>query len=105
MSIRHGVARLAAVWSFLAGQEEAEVRELIKAIPKERISERAQITNVPVPQTLEEPDAPVSQSQEETVEVIQPSRQNAFQSALSRGSFPRSASRSVHRSSILGRGL
>ena len=38
---------------------------------QERISERAQIVDAPVPQILAEPDAPVPQLQEETVEVFQ----------------------------------
>ena len=41
-------------------------------IPWEHTSVRTQIVDVPVPQILEEPDAPVLQFQEETVERSYP---------------------------------
>ena len=52
-----------------------ETLEVVEIIPKERISERAQIVDMPVLRFLEEPVAPGSQFKMETVEVIQLSPQ------------------------------
>ena len=50
---------------------EKEILEIFENFPQERISERTQIVDVPVPQILGELVAPTLHRQEETVEVIE----------------------------------